>query len=197
MKRIGVLAVQGDVPEHSRALRELISPGNIALIREPGDLQGVDGLLMPGGESTTIGKLVQQNGLDRRLIERAHGGLPILATCAGLILLAGTLEGSPSGNDPQPLGLLDVHVRRNDYGRQRESFEAPVKVLGLSGGLFPGVFIRAPRILEVGPAAKPLAFRGKEVVGVEQGAIWGLAFHPELSGDSRLLRRFLSVHGLL
>ncbi|MCI4367244.1 MAG: pyridoxal 5'-phosphate synthase glutaminase subunit PdxT, partial [Thermoplasmata archaeon] len=126
MTRIGVLAVQGDAPEHSQALRRLVPSGSIVGVRVPSDLQRVDGLLMPGGESTTIGKLVQATGLDRALVERAHTGLPILATCAGLILLARSLERSPSGRDPEPLGLLDVHVRRNDYGRQRESFEASV-----------------------------------------------------------------------
>jgi pyridoxal 5'-phosphate synthase pdxT subunit len=197
MNRVGVLALQGDVPQHAAVLAELLPPGAVRMVRGPEDLAGVDGLLMPGGESTTIGKLLRQTGLDLALVRRARDGFPILATCAGFILLAGTLEASPTGNDPEPLGLLDVHVRRNDYGRQRESFEADVVVEGLTGAPFPGVFIRAPRILRVGSAARPLARRATEIVGVEQGAIWGLTFHPELSGDPRLLRRFLSTHGLL
>ncbi len=197
MKRVGVLALQGDVPQHVAALRDLVPSENIRLVRSVADLREVDGLLLPGGESTTIGKLLQETGLDHELVLRARTGFPILATCAGLILIAATLEASPAGRDPVPLDLLDVHVRRNDYGRQRESFEAPVEVQGLSGGPFPGVFIRAPRILRVGPDAHPIARRGDEVVGVRNGAVWGLAFHPELAHDPRLLRQFLSESGLL
>ncbi len=119
--------------------------------------------------------------------------MPVLATCAGLILLSRALEPSPSGRDPPTMGYLDIRVRRNDYGRQRESFEAPVRVVGVPDGPFPGVFIRSPRILEVGPKAKPIAFRGSEVVGVRCGTVWGLTFHPELSGDARVHRAFLQA----
>jgi len=197
MKRVGVLALQGDVPEHAAALAELIPRAAVRHVRGPADLDAVDGLLLPGGESTTMSRLLQSEGLDRALVRRARDGLPILATCAGLILAARSLEPSPSGRDPEPLGLLDVRVRRNDYGRQRESFEAPVTVEGLAGGPFPGVFIRAPRILGLGSGAHPIARREEEVVGVRTGMIWGLAFHPELAHDPRLLRQFLATSGLL
>lgn len=189
--KVGVLALQGDVPEHMAALARLLPPDSVVPVRGVEDLEHVVGLFLPGGESTTIGRLLDRSGLGAALVERAETGFPILATCAGLILLARELEPSPGGRDPIPLGLLDVLVRRNDYGRQKESFEGPVTIDGLSTS-FPGVFIRAPRILSVGPKATPIARRGDEVVGVRQGHLWGLTFHPELSGDSRLHSLFLS-----
>jgi pyridoxal 5'-phosphate synthase pdxT subunit len=196
MRRVGVLALQGDVPEHRRALEEVLPELEISLVRTPRDLDTAEALFMPGGESTTIARLLESTGIWTVLRRRLSEGLPVLATCAGLILLSQRLEPSPSGRDPPTLGVLDVRVRRNDYGRQRESFEAPVRVDGLKGPLFPGVFIRSPRILEVGPEAQPFAFRGSEVVGVREGAVWGLAFHPELSGDPRIHRAFLEAAGV-
>jgi pyridoxal 5'-phosphate synthase pdxT subunit len=193
MSRLGVLALQGDVPEHQRALQEILPEREIRLVRSVSDLEAVDSLFLPGGESTTIARLLESSGLWAVLQRRLTDGLPVLATCAGLILLARRLEPSASGRDPPTLGVLDVRVRRNDYGRQRESFEAPVRVEGLDGAPFPGVFIRSPRILGVGAGAEPFAFRGTEIVGVRSGPVWGLAFHPELSGDPRIHRLFLSA----
>ncbi|HZY70040.1 MAG TPA: pyridoxal 5'-phosphate synthase glutaminase subunit PdxT [Thermoplasmata archaeon] len=190
--KVGVLALQGDVPEHARAAAEAARDEEVVLVRRPRDLEGVEALLMPGGESTTIAGLLERNRLFEPLAERLKAGLPVLATCAGLILLAQRLERSEGGRDPKTLGVLDVLVRRNDYGAQRESFEAPVRVEGLSGAAFPGVFIRAPRILEVGPGARPIAWRGEEVVGAAHGLAWGLTFHPELAPDRRLLAHFLA-----
>ena len=126
---------------------------------------------------------------------RLADGLPVLATCAGLILLAREIAPSGSGRDPPTFGTVDVTVRRNDYGAQRESFEGAVRVDRLPGGPFPGVFIRSPRILAVGRGATPLAWLGDQVVGVRAGPVWGLAFHPELSGDPRLHRQFLASVG--
>ncbi len=188
--KVGVLALQGDVPEHLRALGSLGDRPPVP-VRTPIDLGEVDVLFLPGGESTTIARLLGESGLRGPLEERIRRGLPVLATCAGLILLARRLVPGRSGPDPPTLGVLDVAVRRNDYGGQRESFEAPVEVEGLPGGPFPGVFIRAPRILDVGAEAHPFARRDAEVVGVRQGNVWGLTFHPELSGDPRIHRRFL------
>ncbi len=190
--KVGVLALQGDVPEHLAAVARLDGAAPPVAVRSPRELAEVDALFLPGGESTTIARLLQAGDLWKPLAERIDGGLPVLATCAGLILLSARLERSPSGTDPPTLGRLDVTVRRNDYGAQRESFEGDVAVDGLDGGPYPGVFIRAPRILAVGPKATPLARRGREVVGVRQGAVWGLTFHPELSGDPRLHRLFLA-----
>jgi len=188
--KVGVLALQGDVPEHLAALRSLLPPDSVVPVRTIEDLRGVVALFLPGGESTTIGRLLSESGLDSEIKRRASEGFPILATCAGLILLATDLEPSPGGRDPTPLRLLDVRVRRNDYGNQRESFEGPVEVTGLDAP-FPGVFIRAPRILGLGPKTVPLAHRGNEVVGVRSRSIWGLTFHPELAHDPRLHALFL------
>ncbi len=189
--KVGVLALQGDVPEHVAALAGLLPPESVVPVRRVADLRSVVGLFLPGGESTTIGRLLEETGIGPALKERIREGFPVLATCAGLILLATEIEASPGGRDPTPLGALDVKVRRNDYGTQRESFEAPVEVDGLDHP-FPGVFIRAPRILSVGPGASVLARRGREVVGVRQGHLWGLTFHPELSRDGRIHALFLS-----
>ncbi len=189
--RIGILALQGDVPEHRTAFARLTTPDAVSLVRSPAELEPVDVLAMPGGESTTISRLLDETHLRAPLTERLQGGLPVLATCAGLILLSREIEIVPNQRDPVPIPMLDVRVRRNDYGRQRESFEGEVHLEGLRGTPFPGVFIRAPRILAHGPSAVPIAWRGEEVVGVRSGPIWGLTFHPELSGDDRLLRVFL------
>jgi pyridoxal 5'-phosphate synthase pdxT subunit len=189
--KVGVLALQGDVPEHLRSLRTVVPPGSVVPVRTPSDLGDLDALFLPGGESTTIARLLAESGLWSPLQQRLSEGFPVLGTCAGLILLARDLEPSAGGLDPPTLGALDIRVRRNDYGAQRESFEAPVVVTGLRGPSFPGVFIRAPRILGVGADAKAIAWRGEEVVGVRSGSVWGLTFHPELSDDLRVHRRFL------
>lgn len=189
--RTGVLALQGDVPEHLAALGRVLASPPVA-VRSPAGLAEIEALFLPGGESTTIARLLREGGLWEPLADRLRHGLAVLATCAGLILLARQLEASPSGPNPPTFGALDVVVRRNDYGSQRESFEDHVRIDGLPGGEFPGVFIRAPRILAVGPGATPIAWRGKEVVGVRAGPLWGLTFHPELSGDARLHEMFLA-----
>ncbi len=189
--RIGVLALQGDVPEHFRALARLGGDRAARAVRAPADLEAVDALFLPGGESTTIVRLLRASGLWAPLGARIDRGLPVLATCAGLIVLAKHLAPSPTGGNPPTLARLDVTVRRNDYGTQRESFEGPVTVDGLDGPPFPGVFIRAPRILQVGKGATAFARRGGEIVGVRAGPLWGLTFHPELSEDPRLHQRFL------
>ncbi|HXY47193.1 MAG TPA: pyridoxal 5'-phosphate synthase glutaminase subunit PdxT [Thermoplasmata archaeon] len=192
--KVGVLALQGDVPEHLQALAKVVPNTRLVPVRTADDLRKVDSLFLPGGESTTIARLLEEAGLWRPLAEQLHAGFPVLATCAGLILLAREVVPSGTGRDPPTFGVVDVKLRRNDYGAQRESFEGPVTVQGLKGGPFPGVFIRAPRILGVGPGARPIAWRGDEVVGVAQGAIWGLTFHPELGTDPRLHRKFLEAH---
>jgi pyridoxal 5'-phosphate synthase pdxT subunit len=194
--RLGVLALQGDVPEHRAALARFFPRAEVLAVRAPGDLERVDALFLPGGESTTIARLLEQGGLWNPLGARIRSGLPVLATCAGLILLARELAPGASGTDPPTLGVLDVTVRRNDYGPQGESCEAPLRVEGLGSKPFLGVFIRSPRILAVGDGATPIAWRDGEVVGVRAGRVWGLAFHPELSGDARLHRRFLTEVGL-
>ena len=190
MTIVGVLALQGDVPEHEVAFAKLVGPTNVVRVRTPAELAKVDAITLPGGESTAISHLLDRTGLRMPLRERVARGLPVLATCAGLIVLAQRLEPVPGGRNPVSLRVLDVGVRRNDFGRQRESFEAPVRVEGVAEE-FPGVFIRAPRILEVGPHAQAFAWRGDDVVGVRSGAIWGVSFHPELSRDPRIAQAFL------
>ncbi|MCI4364466.1 MAG: pyridoxal 5'-phosphate synthase glutaminase subunit PdxT [Thermoplasmata archaeon] len=189
--KVGVLALQGDVPEHLRALEGVLPKGSLVPVRRPDELSHLGALFLPGGESTTIARLLSESGLWTALAAKLADGLPVLATCAGLILLARDLAPSVGGQDPPTFGLLDVRVRRNDYGTQRESFEADVRVEGVAGRPFPGVFIRAPRIQAVGADARPIAWRGEEVVGVRAGPVWGLAFHPELSGDPRIHQLFL------
>ncbi len=191
--KVGVLSLQGDVPEHVRAVEPLLGHERVRTVRVPADLAGLDALLLPGGESTTIGRLLDDTGLREPLRGEIGRGLAILATCAGFVLLAREIEPSPGGRDPRPLGAIDVRVRRNDYGRQRESFEAPLTVEGIRGDPYPGVFIRSPRIVVVGPGATPIAWHGREVVGVRAGRLWGLTFHPELAGDPRLHVAFLAA----
>lgn len=189
--KAGVLALQGAFREHREALDAL---GTEAVeVRTPEDLSGVEALFLPGGESTTMTKLVDSSGLRAPIAARIADGMPVFATCAGLILLArDVLDGRA---DQEPLGLLDVTVRRNAYGRQRESFETPLVVDGLAGGAFPGVFIRAPVVESAGGAVDVLASHDDHPVLVRSGAVWAATFHPELSGDLRLHRRFLDEAG--
>jgi 5'-phosphate synthase pdxT subunit len=189
--KAGVLALQGAFREHAEALEAL--GVDVALVRRPEHLAGIDAIFLPGGESTTIDKLLDTSGLREPLRDRLADGMPAFATCAGLIVLArDVVDGRP---DQRPLGLLDVTVRRNGYGRQRDSFEAPLDVAGLVGGPFCGVFIRAPVVERAGPAVEVLArHEGVAVLG-RQSNIWFSSFHPELSGDLRLHQHFLSeVH---
>lgn len=182
---VGVVAVQGDVSEHARAI-ERAGEGhgletNVREIRTAGIVPDCDVLLLPGGESTTISRLVHQEGIADEIREHAEAGKPILATCAGLILVS-----SDSGDDRvDTLDLLDVTVERNAFGRQRESFEAPLSVAGLDEQ-FPAVFIRAPAVDHVGDDVEVLATWDGQTVAVRQGPLVGTAFHPELTADSRI-----------
>lgn len=187
--RVGVLALQGDVREHVSMLASL---GVAApLVQQPGQLDGLDGLIMPGGESTAIAHLLETSGLREPLAERLAQGLAVLGTCAGLILLSTTVTDGRS--DQWSYAALDVAVRRNGYGRQRASFETELDVVGV--GRVPGVFIRAPRVESTGRNVQVLAEHdhgdGPCPVLVRQGAVWGASFHPELTGDSRIHRLFV------
>ncbi len=190
--RIGVIGVQGAVTEHietvRRALGRLRAGGEVIWVKRREQLRDISALIIPGGESTTISKLMNRNGLFDAVKRLGESGLPIMGTCAGLILLARKVLGAVPGQSF--LELLDVEVLRNAYGRQVDSFEVPI-TLSFSKKPFPGVFIRAPRILKVYGRARPLAFYGDQVVGVEQDNLIGLAFHPELSNDTRIHEHFL------
>ena len=180
--RVGVLAYQGDVREHLAAL-EAVGAAPVE-VRRVEELDAVDGLVVPGGESTVIGKLADRYGLLQPLRERVEAGLPVLGTCAGLIFLAREVEGPPQ----HLLGVLDVRVRRNAFGRQVASFEAEIDVKGVDGGPVSGAFIRAPWVAEAGPEVEVLAEVDGKVVAVRQGNLLATAFHPELSGEVRLHR---------
>jgi 5'-phosphate synthase pdxT subunit len=180
--KVGVLAYQGDVREHLAAL-EAVGAAPVE-IRRVEELEAVDGLVVPGGESTVIGKLADRYGLLEPLRRRVAAGLPTFGTCAGLIFLAREVEGPPQ----HLLGVLDVRVRRNAFGRQVASFEAEVDVKGVDGGPVSGAFIRAPWVAEAGPEVEVLAEVDGKVVAVRQGNLLATAFHPELSGEVRLHR---------
>jgi 5'-phosphate synthase pdxT subunit len=183
---IGVLALQGAFREHVAAIRRL---GHEAReVRVPADLEGLDGLILPGGESTTMDRLLDSSGLREPLVAALHDGLPAFGTCAGLIVLARDAEDARP--DQRPLGLIDLTARRNGYGRQVRSFEAPVVLAGEDEPL-PGVFIRAPRITRVGEGVQVLATLEGEPVAAAQGSIMVASFHPELTGDDRLHRAFV------
>ena len=185
---IGVLALQGDVREHRVALERLGVP--VRPVRLPEDLRGLDGLVIPGGESTTIGRLAERFGLLRPLRSALADGLPTLATCAGMILVAGAIV---EGDQPL-LGGLDVVVRRNAFGRQNESFEMDLDVKGLDRP-FHGVFIRAPWVEKVGGDVEVLARVGDRPVMVNAGRIVAMSFHPELTDDSRIHRLWMEGAG--
>jgi pyridoxal 5'-phosphate synthase pdxT subunit len=185
MATIGVLALQGAFREHCAAVRRL---GHEAVeVRNPADLAGVDALIIPGGESTTIDKLLDWTGLRAPLQARLDDGMPAFGTCAGLIVLAtSAVDGIP---EQRPLAAIDIVAQRNGFGRQVHSFEAPVHLAGEDEDM-PGVFIRAPRIVETGDDVEVIATMGDEPVAAASGTIMVATFHPELTGDDRLHRRF-------
>ena len=185
---VGVLAMQGAYRDHQRALEA--SGARTRLVRTPEDLAGLDGLVIPGGESTTMQILLERMGLLDAVRAAVLGGLPSLGTCAGMILLADRITDGRLGQ--RGLGALDIAVRRNGYGRQVDSFESELDVAGLEGGPFPGVFIRAPLVEDEG-SAEVLARHEGHAVAVRQGNVMALAFHPELSSDLRLHREFLRL----
>ena len=187
---IGVLALQGDVREHERVLDTL----GVARtqVRTPADLETVDGLIIPGGESTVIDKLTRIFGMREPLRARIAGGMPVFGTCAGLIMLSNRL--SDATHDQQTLGGLDVTVRRNAFGSQVESFETTLRAPEVSPDLVEGAFIRAPIVEQVGPDVRVLAtLDDGRIVAVQQGNMVGISFHPEISGDLAFHRYFVGL----
>jgi 5'-phosphate synthase pdxT subunit len=188
--KVGILALQGDITPHRRAVERL--GHHPELVRYPQQLETTDALIMPGGESTTIQKLLDRWELADPIRRRAGEGMPIWGTCAGAILLARSIRGS----DQPTLGLMDAQVERNAYGRQVDSFEAEVTVEGMEGSMR-AVFIRAPIITHVGPTVRVLAIHEGAIVAAAEGHLLATTFHPELADDDRLLQTFLdSPEGL-
>lgn len=198
---VGVLALQGGVAEHASLLEAL--GAQVVLVKHPEQLEGLDALVLPGGESTTIDRLTGIFGLRQPLIDAIAGGLPTLGTCAGLILLAREIEDPAAGQ--QTLGLLDVTVRRNAFGSQVDSAETELTwgateaddsgQLTGTGGQVPvkAAFIRAPIVTRVGKDVTVLARHAGQVVGVQQGHLLGISFHPELTGDTTVHRVLLDL----
>ena len=193
MQRIGVLALQGDVSEHIAALeRAMQGQGEVVEIRKPGQMEECRALVLPGGESTAIFRQLERSGLTEELKANAISGKPILATCAGLVLVSKEIEGDKGDARVKPLGLMDIKISRNAFGPQRESFEADLEIEGLERP-YRAVFIRAPAIVEVGNGAQVLARVGDRVVAARQKNLLALAFHPELTDDSRVHQIFLKM----
>ncbi|MGW5067424.1 pyridoxal 5'-phosphate synthase glutaminase subunit PdxT [Streptomyces cyaneofuscatus] len=186
---IGVLALQGDVREHLIALASADALGRP--VRRPEELAEVDGLVIPGGESTTMSKLAVLFGMMEPLRERVRAGMPVYGTCAGMILLAEKILDPRSGQET--VGGIDMIVRRNAFGRQNESFEAAVEVAGIDGGPVEGVFIRAPWVESVGAEAEVIAEHGGHIVAVRQRNVLATSFHPELTGDHRMHALFVDM----
>jgi 5'-phosphate synthase pdxT subunit len=186
--KAGVLALQGAFREHREVL-DALGVDSVE-VRTPEHLSQVDVLFLPGGESTTITKLLDTSGLREPLRDALDGGLPVFGTCAGLIVLAREARDQHGLAAPAVFGVLDCTVARNGYGTQRDSFEAPLRVDGIEG-TFPGVFIRAPVIERAGPGVEVLAEHEGRPALVREGRVWAASFHPELSGDLRLHQLFL------
>ena len=197
VKRIGVLDVQGDITEHLAVLNVAVQKmglkAEVILVNTPEEMKKLSALVLPGGESTTLGKLLREYGVDESIKRIASKGVPLMGTCAGMILLAKG-GGSQAEKTGQPLlSLMDIKVDRNAFGRQKESFEADLDIPAIGKEPFHGVFIRAPVIESVEGTVKVMCkYKGK-IVMARQGNILALAFHPEVSGDTRLHEYFLRM----
>jgi pyridoxal 5'-phosphate synthase pdxT subunit len=188
MLRVGVLSLQGDFAAHLSVLERLGVVG--VPVREANHVADLDGIILPGGESTTISKLMARYGIAEALREASAAGLPIWGTCAGMILLAREIASGGERGGQVTLGLMDIVVARNAFGRQIDSFESEIES---QLGTLRGVFIRAPYIVEAGPEVKALAKLDGKIVLARQGEILASAFHPELTGDDRLAEYFLGM----
>lgn len=188
---IGVLALQGDTREHLAALRS--AGAEVSTVRRRSELDAVDGLVIPGGESTTMSHLLRELDLLEPLRRRLADGMPAYGSCAGMILLAAEiLDAGNPGREALPLGGIDMTVRRNAFGRQVDSFEGDLDFVGLDGAIH-AVFIRAPWVERVGPDVEVLARAGDHVVAVRQGPNLATAFHPEVTGDRRVHKLFVEM----
>lgn len=193
---IGVLALQGDVEENIKAttdaLAEMNQKGKVISVRYPEEIMKIDGLIIPGGESTVMGLLIAiKNGLLDSINKVLQKGLPVMGTCAGMIVLAKNSYDRVVGNKKQLLlGALDIDIERNSFGRQYDSFESNLEISGI-GNDFRGIFIRAPSVISAGPQVQILGKFDGKIVAVRQENIIGTSFHPELSGDNRMHKLFI------
>ena len=195
---VGVLAIQGDVAENilatKTALEDLDIDGTVNGVKTPEEISAADGLIIPGGESTTIGHLSLVNSSLKKIKEKIESGMPVLGICAGMIMLSKTADDRVVGKTNQPLlEYLDIKLERNSFGRQRESFEADVSMNSIDIPKFSGVFIRAPSVTDVGSDVEVLSqFNGK-IVAVKKGNVIGTSFHPELTQDVSLHKYFVKL----
>ena len=195
---VGVLAIQGDVQENlistNKALEELGIEGKAVDVKTADDVSKLDGLIIPGGESTTIGQLSLVNSSIRVIKEKIEGGMPVLGICAGMILLAKTANDRVMGKTGQPLlDLVEIKLERNSFGRQKESFEAEISMDSIKIPKFNGVFIRAPSVSEISSEVEVLAKFNEKIVAIKKGNIIGTAFHPELTSDISLHKFFVNL----
>ncbi len=195
---IGVLSVQGDVAENlsftQDALKELGQEGIVHTVKTPEQIAKLDGLIIPGGESTMMGQLSLINGSLKQIKEKIEAGMPVLGICAGLILLSKEAKDRVVGETDQPLlDLLDVQVERNSFGRQQDSFEVEISMDSINIPKFNGVFIRAPSIVEVGDNVETVSKFNEKIVAVKQNNMLGTAFHPELTSDASLHKYFVNM----
>lgn len=195
---VGVLSIQGDVQENllstKAAINELGIDAKVSDVRTPEEISQLDGLIIPGGESTTIGQLSLVNGSLKVLKEKIENGMPTLGICAGMIMLSKTADDRVMGKTDQPLlDILDIKLERNSFGRQRESFEADVAMDSINIPKFSGVFIRAPSVSDVGSDVEIISKFNERIVAVKKGNVIGTSFHPELTEDISLHKYFVNL----
>ena len=195
---LGVLSIQGDVLENILSVKAAIDAldidGTVTSVRTPDEISKVDGLIIPGGESTTIGQLSKINGSLKILKEKIEHGMPVLGICAGMILLSKTVNDKVVGKIDQPLlDILDIKLERNSFGRQRESFESDISLNSIGIPTFNGIFIRAPSISDVGSDVEILSKFNEKIIAVKKNNIIGVAFHPELTTDISLHKYFINL----
>jgi len=198
----GVLSIQGDVLENILSVKAAIDAldidGTVISVRTPDEISKVDGLVIPGGESTTIGQLSMFNGSLTVLKDKIEQGMPVLGICAGMIMLSKTVQDKVVGKIDQPLlDILDIKLERNSFGRQRESFESDISLNSIGIPSFNGIFIRAPSISDVGSDVEILSKFNEKIIAVKKNNIIGVAFHPELTSDISLHKYFVNLTNTL
>ena len=195
---VGILSIQGDVQENllstKAAFDELGINGNITQVKTPNEISQLDGLIIPGGESTTIGQLSLVNGSLKVLKEKIENGMPVLGICAGMIMLSKTVDDRVVGKTDQALlNILDIKLQRNSFGRQQDSFESNISMDSIGIPKFNGIFIRAPSVSDVGSDIEILSKFNEQIIAVKKGNVIGIAFHPELTTDISLHKYFVNL----